>query len=208
MAAEVLITYVAHDAHHDLESAVWLLLCTVLRHTLQIYSGTGKECERYSLYLANFDATAERSSCAKKILFLNNAIEWEVKDNKPLTKLITDLWVLTYKQNQNPVLNGPRIPLTYKSVLTAFNRALASSDWPVSDAALPFTLPRDGNSSGNKGKKRVREDEVEENDEGDDAAASTGSSHAQRAAKRPMVGPSPLRNEVGGNPFDEDSDDD
>ena len=59
MAIEVLKTYVAHDICHDLESAIWLLLCMVLRHTLQtdadkrVYIGVN----RYSLYLQRFSST-------------------------------------------------------------------------------------------------------------------------------------------------------
>ena len=72
MAAEVLATYVAHDARHDLESAIWLLLCMVLRHTLQVRPTDQGEFERYELYLRCFDATTESDSFDKKNSFLTN----------------------------------------------------------------------------------------------------------------------------------------
>ncbi|KAI0730081.1 hypothetical protein C8Q72DRAFT_911182 [Fomitopsis betulina] len=133
MAIEVLGSYVAHDVRHDLESAIWLLLCMVLRHTLQtdadkrVYIGVN----RYSLYLQPFEAVDFR---------------WEVKDNKRLTDLIHNLRTLLLLQTHDPVL-GPLVPLTYESILTAFNQCLAMPDWPENDAALPFTNPRDGTLS-------------------------------------------------------------
>ena len=45
MAIEVLNTYVAHDVRHDLESAVWLLVCMVLRHTIQVMPNKHDEVE-------------------------------------------------------------------------------------------------------------------------------------------------------------------
>lgn len=120
MAMQVLTTYRAHDVCHDLESAVWLLLCTVLSHTLQVMEGNEdsepEECERYKLYLETFDATTERGSFDKKNTFVTNPIEWEGKGNKPLTLLIRQLCDLVYKQNCNP-RREKQIPLTYKNVL-------------------------------------------------------------------------------------------
>ncbi|EPS97260.1 hypothetical protein FOMPIDRAFT_1052477 [Fomitopsis schrenkii] len=206
MAAEVLEKWVAHDVRHDLESAVWLLLCMVLRHTLQVTAGEAdKGIERYVLYLKYFDATTEVDSLKSKNLFMNCSLMWEVKDNKPLMTLIDKLWVLVHKQNWEPRIYGAQVPLTYESVLTAFNRALAMSDWPENDAALPFILPGAGNSSvsglphdgnssgsGSQGKKHARPDQGEGKD-GDPADDSEG---RQLSAKRLKFGPSPLRNEV------------
>ena len=200
MAAEVLATYVAHDARHDLESAIWLLLCMVLRHTLQVRPTDQGEFERYELYLRCFDATTESDSFDKKNSFLTKSMRWAVKNNAPLTQLIRHLKLLVRKQNRSPEAgDGEPVPLTYKSVLTEFNQALALPGWPNDDAALPFTLPRDGGSSESKGTKHPREEEGLEPHS--DAASASGSSPLVRAAKKPMLGPSPLRNEVDDDPF-------
>ena len=148
MAIEVLKTYVAHDVRHDLESAIWLLLCMVLRHTLQtdaakrVYIGVN----RYALYLQRFSGTNEMDSYHTKLAFEAVDFRWEVKDNKRLTDLIHNLRTLLLLQTHDPVL-GPLVPLTYESILTAFNQCLAMPDWPENDAALPFTNPRDGTLS-------------------------------------------------------------
>ncbi|EPS97265.1 hypothetical protein FOMPIDRAFT_1128889, partial [Fomitopsis schrenkii] len=213
MAAQVLRTFVAHDVRHDLESVAWLLLGMVLRHTLQANVGTKKEIGRYFLYLQYFDATEETQSHKNKIEYMTNQILWRVKDNQPLTKLIVDLRVLLVMQNR-PVEWGGPIPLTYESVLTVFIQALALSDWPETDAALPFKLPGAGNSSasglphggkssgsGSQSMKHPRPDEGEgEGKDGDPA-----NEGEWRAAKRLMFGPSP---EVGANPPVEASDND
>ncbi|EPS97685.1 hypothetical protein FOMPIDRAFT_1128119, partial [Fomitopsis schrenkii] len=214
MAAQVLGTFVAHDVRHDLESAIWLLMCMVLRHTLQVHVKTKKDSDRYALYLENFGATTAKESYKNKTFYLTKPLQWEVKDNEPLTKLVVDLRVLLVMQNR-PLEWGQPIPLTYKSVLTAFNRALASPDWPANDAALPFTLPGTGNSSGSgflgdgnssgsgsQGTKHPRQDQGEGKD-GDPADEGE-----QLPAKRLKFGPSPLRNEVGANPSVEASDND
>lgn len=210
MAMQVLMTYRAHDVCHDLESAVWLLLCMVLRHTRQVTEvdpedpdSEPQEFERYGWYRRYFSATTEASSADMKNTFLTFAMGWEVKDNKPLTALINRLKILVRKQvRQAEAGDGDPVPLTYGSVLTEFNLALTSPGWPENDAALPFTLTRDGDSSESQGKKRGREDD--EADSVNDASSSL----PQREAKRPMVGPSPLRNQVGGDPLQEDSDND
>lgn len=226
MAIQVLDTFRAHDARHDLESAVWLLLCTVLRHTLQVTEdqdgtededsgtededgtedegGEPEEYERYELYRRYFDTTTETASVDKKNWFVTNPMKWAVKGNQPLTTLIRELRKLVFKQNRDPEW-GPPVSMTYKSVLTQFNRALTSSGWPENDAALPFTLTHDNNSSESRGQKRVRDDaELDTPDEGGDGVDAMDNSLLQRAAKRPQVGPSPLRNEIEANPFEDD----
>ncbi|EPS97259.1 hypothetical protein FOMPIDRAFT_1052476 [Fomitopsis schrenkii] len=205
MAAQVLRTFVAHDFRHDLESAIWLLLYMVLRHTLQVHVRTKKELDRKNSYLEHFGATGELGSYEKKISYITDSITWRVKDNKPLTKLIVDLRVLLVMQNRPLEWGGP-IPLTYESVLTVFNQALASPDWPANDVTLGFTLPGTGTSSGSgsQGTKHPRQNESEgEGKDGDPADEGD-----QPPAKRSMFGPSPLRNEVGANPPVEASDND
>ncbi|KAI0730072.1 hypothetical protein C8Q72DRAFT_911174 [Fomitopsis betulina] len=190
MAIEVLKTYVAHDICHDLESAIWLLLCMVLRHTLQIdfnkrvYNGL----DRYALYLQHFASTNEMDSSRAKGAFGNDAFHWEVKDNKRLTDLIHDLRRLVHLQNRDSQFYT-QSPITYESILTALNRSLAMPDWPENDAALPFTLPvNDKGSSGSDSRKHSLEEEDENED---DAADEAG----RRRGKKIKL--SPLRNTFG-----------
>ncbi|EPS97252.1 hypothetical protein FOMPIDRAFT_87163 [Fomitopsis schrenkii] len=208
MAIQVLTSYVAHDVCHDLESAIWLLLCTVLRHTLQVMrdlEGVEVDFPRYRCYRELFGAATEADSANSKEHFIIHTLAWEVKGNRPLTDLIRDLKKLVRRQNRNPEDEDDPlpVPLTYKSVLTAFNQALASPGWPKNDAALPFTLPRDGSGSGSesKDKKRPRVDEGAHPQAGG-AEGAEGDGLPRRAAKRHQLGPSPLRNEVEASPFE------
>ncbi|EPS97245.1 hypothetical protein FOMPIDRAFT_87158 [Fomitopsis schrenkii] len=166
ISAELLDTYLAHDVRHDLESAVWPLLSTVLRYTplVQTVDMQEFELDRYVLYSRYFDATTEFDMLVKKNSAIFYHVESEVKDNKPFTKLIRDLFDLihiVYEQNVDRRKAGPRMPLTYNSVLTSFNRALASSE----------TI----------GTKRAREDD----DSDDDAADAEDSSPVH---KKPLLG--------------------
>ncbi|EPS97267.1 hypothetical protein FOMPIDRAFT_1128690, partial [Fomitopsis schrenkii] len=216
MAAQVLRTFVAHDVRHDLESAVWLLLCMVLRHTLQVHVRTKKELDRNQLYLEHFGATGELGSYEKKMSYITDSIAWRVKDNEPLTKLIVDLRVLLGMQNRPLEWGGP-VPLTYESVLPVFNQALALSDWPENDAALPFTLHGGGKSSGSSlpqahhGKSSGSGSQSTKHprpDEGESKNGDLADEGEQLPAKRLKFEPSPLRNEVDANPSVEASDND
>ncbi|EPS97677.1 hypothetical protein FOMPIDRAFT_37343, partial [Fomitopsis schrenkii] len=143
-AAQLLDTYCAHDVRHDLESAVWLLLSTVLRHTVPVNIRLQRERDRYALYSEHFEANTEHDMHAKKISFIFWRMYWEVRGNKPLNQLIRDLRILlliAYDPFRDDEMVGPRMPLMYQTVLSAFNGALASSDWPENDAALPFNPP-------------------------------------------------------------------
>ncbi|EPS97246.1 hypothetical protein FOMPIDRAFT_1052466 [Fomitopsis schrenkii] len=201
MSIQVLTKYFAHDISQDLESAVWLLVCMVLRHTLQV-NRKGVDQPRYRWYRELFGATTDTDSAKSKEHFMINTLAWAVKGNRPLTDLVRNLKKLVRRQNRNPEDDDdlPPVPLTYESVLTAFNQALASPGWPKNDAALPFTLPRDGSGSGSesKDKKRPR---VEEG-AGPQAEGAEGDGLPGRAAKRPQLGPSPLRNEFEASPFE------
>ena len=200
MAIQVLRTYLAHDVSHDLESAIWLLLCMVLRHTSQIQTGTGSQYPRNHLYCQCFGAETEEDSALRKIRFLTEEMDWVVENNEPLTTLINKLRDLAYWQNPG---RGTPDPLTYVGVLTVFNQAIAAPGWPENDAALPFTLLRDGSSSRSGNKKRVREEDDTENNQTGEESDEAGPSLPRRAAKRPQVGPSPLRNEVEADALDE-----
>ena len=206
MAVQVLNKYVAHDVRHDLESAVWLLICVVLRHTIQVKhnrDGTEIEFPRYQWYRDLFSATTERGSARCKKDFYTEPLPWEVKGNRPLTDLIRTLKTMLIQQNRTPEMGaGDPNPLTYKSVLTAINRALASQDWPTNDAALPFTLPRDGSDTGSQSRdrKRPREDEgTASQANSNDTEGAGGSDLPVHPAKKTQLGPSPLRKEIDGD---------
>ncbi|KAH9930130.1 uncharacterized protein B0H18DRAFT_1117183 [Fomitopsis serialis] len=142
MAIEILETYLVHDVHHDLESFFWLLLWIVLRHTNHTNHSS------HVIYLEIFNAQDDKNSAQKKKYFLTESMEWEVKDNKPLTTLIYDFKDLCL---DNVPTRGDRgsatISLTYESVLAVFDKALADPSWPENDSALPFKLPRDASNS-------------------------------------------------------------
>ncbi|EPS97669.1 hypothetical protein FOMPIDRAFT_87207 [Fomitopsis schrenkii] len=186
ISAQLLRTYVAHDVRHDLESAVWLLLSMVLRHTVPVEPRLQRELDRYALYSEHFEGNTEREMYKTKISTIFDEVYWEVKGNKPLNKLIHHLHILVlmvYAQYRDQFI-GPRMALTYENVLTAFNRALASSDWPGNDAALPFVPPRDDNPNDSepRGTKRPKE---EDDSDDDDAADAEGSSPVH---KKPLLG--------------------
>ena len=203
----MLTTYKAHDVCHDLESAVRLLLCMVLRHTLQV-DYNGSDWPRYHWYCDLFGATTERDSAVSKLFFCSERLPWKVKGNQPLTDLILKLKKLILRQNCDPEVDEalpPAVPMTYMSVLTEINRALASPGWPENDAALPFTLFRDGPSSSgseSRGRKRPREEDTPEPqaDSANPEGAETGNDLPERPTKKPLLGPNPLRNETEPNP--------
>ena len=208
MAIQVLTTYVAHDVQHDLESAVWLLLCMVLRHTIQVMRNDDDaevEYARYHWYRILFKGTTEEESATCKRAFLFARLPWEVKGNQPLTGLILSLRKLVIRQNRDTEEDEdqPAAVMTYKSVLTEINRALALPGWPENDAALPFTLSRDGSSSASESqdRKRPREEDNSELHANSNSAegVATGSDTPRRPAKKPLLGPSPLRHEVERN---------
>ncbi|KAH9930097.1 uncharacterized protein B0H18DRAFT_1147619 [Fomitopsis serialis] len=142
MAIEILLTFVAHDVNHDLESFFWLLLWAVLRYTRHTHHSS---CQ---LFLSVFDAQDATSSAAKKSLFLNRPMFWEIRDNKPLTTLIRKFKTLCHRAQPGDSLDI--IPLTYESVLALFDEALADPSWPENDPALPFKLPKDDDTSKSK----------------------------------------------------------
>lgn len=203
MAYQVLTTYVAHDVRHDLESAIWLLLCMVLRHTKIERNGAEVGLARYQWYRDLSGATTEKESAMAKRYFLSQPLRWKAKGNQPLTDLILTLKKLVLRQNRDQEADDERpaaVPMTHKSVLTEINRALASPNWPANDAALPFMLPLlddSGSGSESKGRKHPREeDDAEFQAESDDAeGTASGNDLPRRPAKR-LLGASPLRNDI------------
>ena len=136
MAIDILKTHVTHDVRHDLESFFWLLLWVVLRYTATTCLPPN------DLYVSVFGAQTDRMSAYSKAGFLADEMDWEVKDNKPLTTLIKKYKLKCHKSVQTPPESQDEgEPLTYESVLALFDEALARPDWPQGDHALPFKMP-------------------------------------------------------------------
>jgi len=138
MAVEVLEGDVIHDVRHDLESFFWLLIWLVLRHTAYVHRD-GLDALRSLFDQPTYGALAD----TKRGWLLSPLMS--VKDNKPLTDLITKfkrLCKLNMFDEDNP--SGFK-PLTYVSVLEVFDEALARQDWPSDDKAIPFVPLADPN---------------------------------------------------------------
>ena len=58
---------------------------------------------------------------------------------------------------QWPLTPRAAVPLTYDAVLNLFNEALADPDWRQNDAALPFKMPSNKDSSDDGDDYRKRE---------------------------------------------------
>ncbi|EPS93132.1 hypothetical protein FOMPIDRAFT_1056241, partial [Fomitopsis schrenkii] len=131
-AIEILTRHAAQDVRHDLESIFWLLLWVVLRYT---------RTTRYrvhDLYCSIFRAQTDDSNALSKEGFLFRMMDWEVKNHKLLTALLSKLKDIVADQN----FVRSKIPLTYESVLALFDEALASPGWPTEDDhARPFKMP-------------------------------------------------------------------
>ena len=136
MAIEILETHVAHDVRHDLESFFWLLLWVVLRYT-------ATTClPPHEIYVTVFGAQTDGASAVVKSGFLIKNMNWEVKDNRPLTTLVQKYKKLCSMSMQRSLEPEGRVePLTYEAVLALFDEALADPDWPQDDHALPFKMP-------------------------------------------------------------------
>ena len=134
MAIDLLSTYgrpTIHEAHHDVECYYWVLLWVVLRHTLHCFQDNGltywMECEEGN----------DTQLAGLKRHWVNVADDVLVKDNQPLTCLLTDLQYLVL-ENVVPSKIAKRVPLTHDTMLAAFNKALERTDWPEGDAAIPL----------------------------------------------------------------------
>ena len=108
MAIQVLRTCLAHDVGHNLESAIWLLLCMVLRHTTQIQIGTDSHYPPYHLYRYCFSATTEEDSALRKTRSLTEDMDWVLENNEPFTTLLnthSGIWLTgrtPAEANHNP----------------------------------------------------------------------------------------------------------
>ncbi|KAI9069516.1 hypothetical protein FKP32DRAFT_1586797 [Trametes sanguinea] len=119
-----------HRPYHDIESAYWVLVWAVLRHTdcRQEEGKAGADlCKRL------FSASEDDDAHAKKLAWLQEEQSLVVSGNEPLTTLINrlnDLVCLGQTYRFQPV---PKVELTHHAFLTAFDEALATKDWPAND---------------------------------------------------------------------------
>ena len=152
MAIEILDTHVAHDVRHDLESFFWLLLWVVLRYTATTCDPPKEP------YVSIFGAQTDSNSAWMKTSFLFRDMDWEVRDNKPLTTLVQKYKRLCYMSMRRPSAesdSGQAVPLTYEAVLALFDEAIIASDWPQDDRALPFKMPQATDTSATQGGSRA-----------------------------------------------------
>ncbi|PCH38930.1 hypothetical protein WOLCODRAFT_167705 [Wolfiporia cocos MD-104 SS10] len=132
-------TGVPHQAHHDLESFFWLLVCVVLRHTHHDHR-KGKDA-----VAEIFGATTPRQARERKETIFYRKM-FTVKDNAPLNYLLKKLRSMVFHAY---IWEGPMfenitqipVPLTYDAMLEVFDEALGMEGWPEDDAAIPFKPP-------------------------------------------------------------------
>ncbi|KAL7279490.1 hypothetical protein ACG7TL_007333 [Trametes sanguinea] len=131
---------VIHTAHHDLESAYWILIWVVLRHTnCSMNDQTPAQISKELFVYGN-----DRKSLRAKRSFVEEVAMdgLIVHGNEPLTKLISAFSGLVARQHDATVAlrTGKKAAdddsgkLTYEAVLELFDGALATDvTWPVDD---------------------------------------------------------------------------
>lgn len=85
-----------------------------------------------------FDGKDFARAPVRKRRWLKNVRNVSVHGNAPLTYLLRVYGKLCRLNLDWPGELGAAIPLTHDSVLQVFDRALAMSNWPVGDAAIPY----------------------------------------------------------------------
>ncbi|KAJ7368230.1 hypothetical protein DFH08DRAFT_19276 [Mycena albidolilacea] len=122
-----------HECHHDLESFYYLLVWILLRHA--DHDAGAIACSRL------FDGEIEQVfnqkwSWLSEHVMSGDAPRLVILNNTPVTTLVQTLTRTFYTQN---TFGGT--VATHASVLSAFDTALASLDWPDGDAARKFIPP-------------------------------------------------------------------
>jgi hypothetical protein len=120
-----------HLVHHDLESFYWVLIWIVLRYTSHQHKDGKNACMQL------FDHHKENILSAIKLTWLLHS-QLTIKDNKPLTTLLTQLSDLFLAQQSSRL--HPGIPLTHDTMLEAFDKALLDTGWPENDVARDFKV--------------------------------------------------------------------
>ncbi|PCH39194.1 hypothetical protein WOLCODRAFT_57303, partial [Wolfiporia cocos MD-104 SS10] len=122
-------TGVPHQAHHDLESFFWLLVCVVLHHTYHDHR-KGKDAVAEII-----GATTPRQARERKETIFYRKM-FTVKDNAPLSYLLKRLQLKEGPRFRN--ITQIPVPLTYDTMLEVFDEALGMEGWPEDDAAIPI----------------------------------------------------------------------
>ncbi|KAI0753843.1 hypothetical protein C8Q74DRAFT_1182164, partial [Fomes fomentarius] len=126
MAVAILGSYepIIHDVHHDLESAYWVLLWLVLRHTEH---NLGQEVCKDVFIVGN-----DHSAAAAKLYWIFcQARNLVVEGNQPLTTLLLEFVSLISRSARH---TNPSEILNHKSVLDIFRKAIAQEkNWPKDD---------------------------------------------------------------------------
>lgn len=125
-----------HDAHHDLESYIWVLVWHVLRHTAHD-APDGNEVFPAVFHFGN---DVKATSCKLGWTVTCKQTPLVIKDNAPLTDLLRTLNTAMF----NAVILSV-CKLTYGTVLGAFKAAIDRDDWPTNDRALKFIPPKTTN---------------------------------------------------------------
>ncbi|KAI0788300.1 hypothetical protein C8Q74DRAFT_1367047 [Fomes fomentarius] len=124
---------IVHDVHHDLESAYWVLLRLVLRHTEHTL---GQEVCKDVFILGNDRSAA----AAKSYWILFQARDLVVEGNAPLTTLLLEFRSLLHRSAEHP---NPAEILNHDSVLEIFRKAISQEkNWPKDDFVKCTLLDR------------------------------------------------------------------
>ncbi len=163
---------VVHGPHHDLESVYWILVWIILRHTRHDSRATNKACGN----LFKFDSDGDSADAKRSWLFRKGTIG--VIDNAPLSWLIQEFTVLTYKHLSSR--DGPGVSLTHDAVLKIFDQALKRTDWPEQDDAIAFQAPdlwtKDLPTNTTTASSKKRKEQPEDEELCSNATAASGSS--------------------------------
>lgn len=130
-AIEIVENISIHEARHDLESFYWLLLWLVLRHTE--HKETGGRNDGAWMFEPGRSPVPSDPDMRKGWILRNAHVV--VPGNQPLTALLRELQGLCIRNFLSAMHTV--IPLTHEVVLAKFDEALARTDWPENDAALP-----------------------------------------------------------------------
>ncbi|EPT03334.1 hypothetical protein FOMPIDRAFT_1115985, partial [Fomitopsis schrenkii] len=129
MAIEILRSKVTHEARHDLESFYWLLVYILLRHT------NHGHWRWKAAFDALFTVVSWDQAAAMKFCWITRpTAPLTIPGNAPLHDLLEglrDALEFNFPQRRFPVQR-----VTHAQILTLFDQALASENWPKDDAAL------------------------------------------------------------------------
>lgn len=131
---------VLHHPHHDLESAYWVLLWVILRHTDCKRRGKNQSGKQACASLFKWDESS--TGYALKQIWVTNMSTVDVTDNVPLTTLMTRFVDLICQQMVTKILKKDNV-LTHDVVLALFDEALALDGWPVDSDWVPCKVEGD-----------------------------------------------------------------